>query len=534
MRGTREFRQIEITGLPRSVRTRDREFLARNRDETEAAADETRGDGPGLETLMTALEGRGLDRRQLLLCQQFLTALPEQLENQRLSGAELPQTTWKDVENLLVRAVRHRSFEKAAAVAQRMAIEKDLGDLMSVFEEIVDDQVEHRNWREALDLLLALNRRTVSREVDAEVVEASNGVRPFAGDQPSIARLCEAVSEIAGTPPPSPSAILPDDHREELALLLQMLQFAPSLPAQSRLQRRLDEIVGSGLDQDRVAMIARGVASLVAMPAIEHRDAAIGLVLETIRRRRRGAVAALVVEVGRLTSAGDMANLWPHVVNELLMAGPEVGDPVLEQLAALVRRWPGREYGPDARALAYAEQATRLAGLEAMHEGRLVQTAATRVPADLRPVFGHVLAAVESRALGAWLLEHLRADPGDGPGRWTLPLLGGFRSRDHGSLVELLLDAGEGAPSVSLREWGAAVATTELPKLPARRRGEAWVPEAVAALAHHVGGAADQVLAAIVAERRLWVLPAWPAACRRAAREAMARRPGDGRDDHGR
>ncbi len=518
-RGARQFRQVAVTGLPRSVRARDREYLARKQDQdAETVGDERTG--PGLETLLAALERRGLDRHQLELCQRFLVALPDHLEHHRLGNTQLTQTTWCDVEKLLlVRAAQHRSFEKVTASAQHLAIQKNLGELMSFFEELSDDD-DVTEWHEALDLLLNLNRRTVATEPDERSATGATGQRPFVGRPASVERLCEAVAEFALAEAPPAAEILPGDHHEELAILLQVLQAEQEISSLSHIQRRLSRILENHLDQAVASMLAQGLADLLAMPVSESRDGATSLVLDTVRRVDRLAAAEAVAVLGERIEPTRLHHAWPHVINELLLAGGEVTADVHDRLVALASAWPAVDDGADWTA-ALAAQALRLEQLGALRQGRLVSAAAARLPATLWSRIVPLVAAIGSRPLATWLLESLRGAPPSRLAGAVLPLLSHLKERDVALLVALATHADGGPVDPELAAWAGNVLRDGLPEVPRDQRRQEWLVDALVLLGECPVADPQIVWQQVVTERRWLIFSAWPAPCRQVARSCL-------------
>ncbi|MDX2472592.1 MAG: hypothetical protein QNL91_02695, partial [Candidatus Krumholzibacteria bacterium] len=73
-----------------------------------------------------------------------------------------------------------------------------------------------------------------------------------------------------------------------------------------------------------------------------------------------------------------------------------------------------------------------------------------------------------------------------------------------------------------MRDTAILLLKSTLYRLPAERRGEPWVTEAIRWLGKLGTSKSRTVLKKILNEKKLLVIPAWPAACRDAARDALA------------
>ncbi len=469
-RSARSFTQLSIEGMPPSVRIRDREFLARRREQ-EYHADDV-GTGPGLETLMAALQGHGLNRRQLALCQRFLEALPQHLENHRVGGGALPQTTWQDVESLLVKAVRQRSFERASNAAQQLAIRKNLGSLVALFEEIGDESA-NENWREAVDLLLSLNERprtgvAGTAQGDAMMVADENEPEIEADLRAELGNLPVAVG--------APVTLLPGDHLEELSVLMQVLQRELPLSSVARVQRRLREILHPPISDDELMAVAGGVRGILEQPASNHVDVQTSLVIEILRQVAPDAPPRLVCALTGALPEERRSALWPFAVNELLMAGSAVPPDQHQLLVEFV--------AADITPEELAALAPRIDRLEALRDRRANRTAARRLPSILFPHFGALFEASGKQVLGEWLLESLRQSPPCRTSRAVVPLLQKVRPAHREFLVAALRQSEDDETRSALHAGAGLILAGELPELPRDQRQEDWVIAAVK-LAEH-------------------------------------------------
>lgn len=508
-RSARSFTQLTIEGMPPSVRIRDREFLARRREQ-EYHADDV-GTGPGLETLMASLQGHGLSRQQLALCQRFLEALPQHLENHRIGGGTLPQTTWHDVESLLVKAVRQRAFEKASGAAQQLAIRKNLGSLVALFEEIGDDSA-NENWQEAVELLLSLNQRPLPEDTggamgdgmmvaDEDEAELEDDLRAELGNLPVA---------ISG-----PVSLLPGDHMEELSILMQVLQRELPLSSVARVQRRLREILQPPLSDDELMAVAGGVRGILEQPPADHVDVQTSLVLDILRQVAPDAPPRLVCALTGALPLERQSALWPFAVNELLMAGSAVPADQHQLLVDFVTGVAPAEIG---------ELAPRIDRLEALRDRRANRTAARRLPKVLFPHFGALFEASGKQTLGEWLLESLRQTPPCRTSRAVVPLLQKVRPSHREFLVAALSQTDDDKTRSALDAGAGLILAGELPELPREQRQEDWVFAAVKLLHALDVPEVEPILEQIRHERRWFILPAWPGDLRRLASELLEER----------
>ena len=508
-RSARSFTQLDSEGLPTSVRVRDREYLARLR-ETETAANRFEGgdaNDPGLETLLGSLGNHGLNRRQLELCQRFLEALPQHVENHRLSSSSLMQTTWQDVEKLLIKAVRQRSFERASSAAQQMAIRKNLGSLFSLFEEIGDDSA-NQDWSEAVDLLLSLNQRPDDGAAEADQSGSAASPQDEPDDSEAVAAMRADLAVQSGPEPAGAVALMPADHLEELTVLLQILQQEQPISSVARIQRRLGEILMGPLSDDELLALAGGVRGILSEPPAEHLDTAAAMVLEIARRTAPDVPPRLVCALADNLPSERRPVLWPFAVNELLMADSAVTGSQYEQLAALVAEVPVAAVG---------SLTPRVEQLEALRERRLVRDAARRLPRALFLHFAALLDASTKQPLGEWLLHALRLSPPCRLSRTVLPLLDRVRPVHRSFLVEILRQDGDETTNQILSAGAAAILSDELAYIARERRGEEWVVGAVRLLHKLDAPEADDILRRIKSERWWLILPGWPSEPRQTA-----------------
>ena len=198
LRNVNQFEQLDVDDLPAAVRIRHREFQAQRLPDAGEGAD---GDGsqPSVEILLASLARQGLGEEQLATCRRLLRAIPARLEEWRAAGGVLPQVSWADVEKLLLRVARTDGGAlKTRTSARPVTSDGSLDSLAALFQALRNGDTE-ANSREAIDLLLSLNRRAHQPAAGADT-PASKPAAPHTHDVAATLQLQRALTGYSDGP----------------------------------------------------------------------------------------------------------------------------------------------------------------------------------------------------------------------------------------------------------------------------------------------------------------------------------------------
>ena len=161
--------------------------------------------------------------------------------------------------------------------------------------------------------------------------------------------------------------------------------------------------------------------------------------------------------------------------------------------------------------------------LEALRDGRLAPQLFQPPSPALYPLFAVLLGGPRWELFGPPLRESLRAHPPRWVGSPVLLFLQDEVAHHRGFLSRLLHELAQGRLSETLSVAAGRIIAEGLRELPASRRRETGIAEAVGALGSLPAPGAGALLKRIRRERRWLVKPAWPRACRDAAARAQRR-----------
>lgn len=524
--GARTFRKIEIDDMPPTIRIRQHEFV-RSASPLAGEGEPGEAPAPSLEALLEALARRGLDEEQVALCRQWLESLPAQLAGKGTGGgAALPAGVgWHEVEDLLVRAA-HGFCEKRGAGHQAAPTDgngerADLEALAGILGALGAPDRES-GARGALDLLLSRNRRqpeaaagTPAAGPAGQPAPAGSPARDRQVDQGSLSpgELAEALSALDGAGDPIPD-LAPADHCEELSILLQMLAGQRPQEILARAHILLRDLLSGSLAEAEWRIAVAGARDLLELPDQERLTVTLGLARKALRDRDPAAGLRFLQEIGRECAAPQLAALWPCLVDEILQVGRQAAGEIFE---------PACELAGSVSPEVMQAGLPRLLSLKALGDKRLAQDAFAPLPPALRPLCVLLTATPAGKLVGERIVRGALREPPDWISEALMPLLIDLESRHLRFLAEWLRRDQDGEPSPALRSSAGRILAERLPALPSRRRGEDWVRASVGAVARLPVPGAEGLLRDIVRKRTWLVLPAWPAACREAAREALAR-----------
>jgi hypothetical protein len=503
---TEGFAQIVIDGLPPTVNVATRRVVA--------AADRTVLDdllrdfespaSAGEADLDPEAEWRRLAREFMALADRML----ERSEAQASASAAVPAG--------------------AAALTVTPGQIAALRDTLRRLLEVRPDPAELlrliRHAKMALDLsrdpgTVDLAFRVMCHEIGGESATPAERAKPlqhedFAFSPAALSTAClELASRQATLPPPVASAL-----RDTTIVALCLLAEGGDSRIPAGCLDALDAGVAApefGIeDLDALGALAAGAAA--RGPAVI--DQMLPPLLRSLRRHQGRRVAELWERLWP-GDAGAQSALWPHLVNDLLLGLGAASDTTEMEL------WMEANLIETAAA---PELAERLARLEALSGngatarlGNLMQVPTARVGRVLSVLMRGPLAD----RLGPAFHQALRRLAGNELPRVLAEALVSYDPEHRHFYVDLARELGAATKSPRFRMQAGKVLAETLAELTPAERREDWTVTAIAWLPDLAGASARPLLAGIAAQRRFLVLKAWPAACRAAARAALADLP---------
>jgi len=516
LRGAHGFRHIEIDGLPAAVRIHQREFLASPGAESTDDGSEDPSQ-PRLDTLLAALESRGLDGSQIARCRRLMEAIPADLETRRSAEGNLPQVSWADVEKLLARfAQQNPGVDGDIETPGGPEQPSSLDELTSVFEALDKDDA-NANAREAIDLVLSLSKRPNSESVSSStqnVDDKKHSRRPTSNesDEMSLDELRAELS-VCAAQADGPANLKSEDRGEELSILMLMLRSDQRLPVQARIEKKLREIVASSLSPVEWQILIEGVRQLLTPQERDRLADTSVMIMEALRCSPHRSPLAFLRDVAQGCEQSRITTLWPLIVNELLLNDRRTDTAVFGELCELVGSLNTE-----------VMQATlpQLEQLEALRERKVTTDIFAPPPRALYPVFSQLLESSHGPFLGKQLVIGLRRSPQGWLGDAILPLISRFTPRHRQFLAGLLWQEDNDRPSTTMKDLAGRILAESLPALTSEQRKQEWVPNTIRMVARLPVPNGEPILHRIAYDKRFSFISEWPFACRAAARETLA------------
>ncbi|MEW6074622.1 MAG: hypothetical protein AB1726_18770 [Planctomycetota bacterium] len=414
----------------------------------------------------------------------------------------------------LRRAIGGRSLERAldlcasaitAALEDAAVAGTDFEDLSGLFQA-TETALALSDDRETMQLML-----NVLRQARAEASKAAE--RSGAGSRdPSPADLEHALREMVERGGP-PGALRREDAGAPLPALLHLLLDSPSPRQLVGISHALRAVHEERRDPGPSAVLRGFFATVIQRADRQLVDRALPLVADAFCPADPHLVAALLISIGENpVSPETVAILWPHLLNELLRGA-------IDGQRELARRSIEVFGTIDPQTL--ANEADRVARLSSLRSGEISPHAFATADPFLLPVLAIVLERTDHAVLGQWVRRSLRENPPSWAGAEALHALREHDPRANPFLVQVLREGLHCSPSPRLQAMAASLIAGDLAHLPRSHRGEPWVLGAIQALASLPEEHGRDILRFIRGERRLVFWPAWPRACRKAARRAL-------------
>lgn len=506
----KQFVRIDVSDLPHSTRVIQREYIVRS----SGLASSTSSDpSDNLNVFIDSLTKYGLDSQQITNCRVLLESLPQRLPDASIDLSDLPHASWDDVALLLARMVKDR--EGAVNEGKRkLSTHHNINALASILKKL-ESTTKDRKSRQTINLLISIIKNPLEKKGDRAEFVSQAPTRVFAETpQFSIAQIqqyCDTnayTSSILETIPDAPT------NNETLSILMQLARYDQPLQTQIRMQQLIREQLAEAIGEKTWEILSKGLEEIVRERSAPKIKTIIGQLLDPLRKKGGDGPLKLFFLTLKACHPDERRILWPYVVNELLITGSRPDKQLYHQLAQFAASMPQEtmeHYLP------------QLQVLESFQERNIAADIFHAVTPPCYPLFGFLLRTELKLYIGERVIGGIRKDPKNELIKAVVPLLD-LNNEEHILFLHAFLYQPlrkDGADRI--RAAAGHLISSALEILPQERRNESWIPNTIAALGSLPSPETRSLLEQIGSRKKLLFIPEWPATCRKAAEETLAK-----------
>jgi len=508
LQGMKEFTQSDIANLPPTVRVRQKEFLV---DESAILLDnEGENAEEGLSSVFQVLAEQGLGPEKITQCKNFFDSLATRFTGKAMKIKGRPTITWRDVRSLMLKVVTN--INNPTGTSDGLFAQNGVNALSTIFQSL-ESELDNRESRETINLLISTLSGSSShkkplavdsgrlqgiRPADTIPVYSIDALQAFVNDNFVHRKTLEKLNQI--------------DRREELSILLLLLQY-PQVPAvEEKIRQNLHDILHTRLQQREVEILVRGVLYLTRCRDSCRFYDAMKLLAISLRGALNFTSQQFLVRIYKTISPASQNLLWPILVNEILTGSGNADAKTFADIVTLASRLPGREM---------KERLSELELLDCFQEKRIGDTIFVAKLRVAYPLFAFLLETSLQAQIAAKVLSNLVENPGDWLIEAIAPLLQPTLPH-HLKFLQIYLGiAHKKQFSESFKAVAGTLVVQHLPRLSEEQQRQAWVIKTIQATPDLEVEETRSLLERIKEEKRMVVIPKWPPACRLAAAEAL-------------
>ncbi len=507
LQGVREFTQAEISNLPESVRIQQKEFLV---DESAILLDTSDEDaGHGLNTVFQILAEQGLDRTKIEQCKKFLNDVAEIYSKKTFNVKGLPTVTWNEVRGLLVKVVTN-AYNLSGDAAGGL-VQNELNTISSIFKSLQNEMKDTAS-QETINLLVSVfggsyNKKKPDktekkvqeiRSADEVPVQSIDQLQSFVEYNSVHRKALEQINRI--------------DRREEMSILLQLLQWDQEPAVEGRIRQNLRDILTTQLNELEIGTLIQGVTHLATILDGNRFYDIMHFLTTVLHEGQNLSSQQFLLIICQKASTAIQSLLWPLVVSELLSYGRTADRKFFSGLAQM------------AASLSPVEMKERWQDLETTDCFQEKKIAADIFDPELKntfTLFSFLLDTTMKRQIGARILSSLAARPPDWLIEAVAPLLQ-LSNYQHMKFLQIyLLIAHQGQFSANTLVAAGKLIVQHLPEISEQQMGQPWVVKTIQATPGLQVEETRLLLERITEEKRMFIVPKWPNDCRRAAATAL-------------
>lgn len=508
LQGIKQFTQAEITNLPSSVQILQKEFLI---DESAILLDAIDEDsGHGLNTVFQILAEQGLDRGKIEQCKKFLNNLTEIYSCKPINIKGLPTVTWNDVRGLLVKVVT-KAYNPSGNGAGEL-VQTELNTISAIFKGL-QKELKDTESQETINLLVSVfGGGSFNKKKPVEVKKKVKEVRPAEKAPVQSIEQLQSFVDYNTVHRKALEKINQIDRREEMSILLQLLQWNQEPQVEGRIRQSLRDILTTQLNEREVVTLIQGVMHLATVMESDRFADIVHFLATVLHNGQNLSSQQFLLILCQKVSSAIRTLLWPLIVNDLLAAGRTADQKVFSGLAGIAA---------DLSAGEMKERWRDLEKMDCFQEKRIAADIFDPALKNTFPLFSFLLDTTLKRQIGARILNNLAASPPDWLIEAVAPLLQ-LSNYQHMKFLQIyLLVAHQGQFSANTLVAAGTLIVHHLPEISEEQMGQPWVVKTIQATPEVQVEETRPLLQRITEEKRMFIVPKWPNDCRRAAAAAL-------------
>ncbi len=465
----------------------------------------------GLNTVFQVLAEQGLDRNQIEQCKEFLNSLAARFTSRPLNVKGLPAVTWSDVRGLLVKVVTNAYHRPESSGG--VFVQNDLNALSSIFLGL-EREVQDKESQETIKMLVSVfGGNSIAKKQLAGDDEKPKNIRPADNIPMSTVNQLQSYVNDNFVNSKVLEKIALIDRCEELAILLQLLQFKQEAAVEGKIRHNLRDILNAPLNVPEFDTLIMGVMHLASCTESSRFYETMHFFVLLLRNSKTNLSSLrFLFMICQKAMPAVQTLLWPILVNEILASGRATDQKVFDELASIACGLPGP---------AMKERWPELEAMDCFQEKKIAEDIFAPELKNTFHLFQYLLETSLKRQIGARILKSLAANPPD----WLIEAIAPLLQLDipqHMKFLQIyLLAAQQEYFSINLRVAAGNLVVRHLPEISEQQRREAWVVKTIQAIPEMQVEETRQLLVRITEEKHMVILPKWPNACRRAAAEAL-------------
>lgn len=504
IKSARHFTTTYLAKIPPSVKVRTKKFMI---DESAIVDSHIKQSSEQeLEEVFESLEKEGLTKSQVRQCRNLLNSLSKNFKIQQSAKKNLPNFTWNDVQNLLIKVIKN-TFNPDTDTPETL-VHNEVNALSTVLSNLEIDE-EDEKAKESINLLISLIKRKQPTEQKKRVTPKLQKADK-APDVPI--HLIQQFVDKSSLQPSILVKLSQVDKSEEICILFQLLQHEQTSEALIRSKFFLRDILSAPLNHKEWDVLLAATKLFFEQDNLTRFKEVLPTIVLQLRSSKYASSIRFLHQLTEKASAEHLLFLWPTIVNELIAVG--IGKEVQEYLD-LARK--AASLNPKQM----LKQTEGLVALDCFQEKRAAANIFSAQARESFLLFSFLLTTPLKEKIYAVLLPALQKQPPEWLGEAVLPFM--QMEEEHIRFVQLYLaNCNQFDLPAALKQVAGKLLLTHIPAISEEMREAPWVPHAIASCGKLPMDGMTEMLDVIANEKKMLFVHGWPSECREAAQTAMA------------